>query len=88
MLEPGSCRGDCTGSIFKAMLNAKSFHGDSSVKTWILKIARNEFYNRNKKQKRLQSMDQSLELISDIDLSEEIIRKETISELYIENMKT
>lgn len=76
-------------AFFKAMINAKSFHGDSSVKTWILKIARNEYYNRNKKQKRLQSMDQSPELISDIDLSEEIIRKETISEIYrrYENLK-
>jgi RNA polymerase sigma-70 factor, ECF subfamily len=44
-------------TFYRAMLALDGFRGDSSVKTWLLRIARNLYLNRVKRDKRLTSLD-------------------------------
>lgn len=48
-------------TFYRAMLALNGFRGDASVKTWLLKIARNLYLNHTKKEKRLMSLDALLE---------------------------
>ena len=43
------------------MLALDGFRGDSSVKTWLLTIARNLYLNRVKREKRMTSLDEMVE---------------------------
>jgi len=44
-------------TFYRAMITLDSFRGDSSVRTWLLKIARNLYLNRIKREKRMMSLD-------------------------------
>lgn len=44
-------------TFYRAMLALEGFRGESSVKTWLLRIARNLYLNRVKREKRLTSLD-------------------------------
>ena len=53
---------DLTNETFlRAMLALDGFRGESSVKTWLLRIARNLFLNRVKREKRTTSLDALIE---------------------------
>jgi RNA polymerase sigma-70 factor (ECF subfamily) len=44
-------------TFYRAMLALEGFRGEASVKTWLLRIARNLFLNRIKRDKRLTSLE-------------------------------
>jgi RNA polymerase sigma-70 factor (ECF subfamily) len=48
-------------TFLRAMLALDGFRGDASVKTWLLRIARNLYLNRVKKERRLTSLDALVE---------------------------
>ena len=63
-------------AFFKALKNIDSFKGESSLNTWLCKIARNTFYSHAKKNSRQAGY--ALEIvISDEDIEERFADKET-----------
>jgi len=44
-------------TFYRAMLALEGFRGEASIKTWLLRIARNLYLNRVKREKRLTSLD-------------------------------
>jgi RNA polymerase sigma-70 factor (ECF subfamily) len=44
-------------TFYRAMRGLDSFRGDSSVKTWLLRIARNLYLNRKRRDERSSSLD-------------------------------
>jgi RNA polymerase sigma-70 factor (ECF subfamily) len=48
-------------TFYRAILALDGFRGDASVKTWLLKIARNLYLNHVKREKRTMSLDALLE---------------------------
>ncbi len=57
-----ACADELTSETFlRAMLALDGFRGDASVKTWLLRIARNLYLNWAKKEKRTTSLDALLE---------------------------
>jgi RNA polymerase sigma-70 factor (ECF subfamily) len=48
-------------TFYRAILALDGFRGDASVKTWLLKIARNLYLNHVKREKRMMSLDALLE---------------------------
>ncbi len=48
-------------TFYRAMLALDGFRGDASVKTWLLRIARNLYLNRVKREKRMTSLDALVE---------------------------
>ncbi|CEG22637.1 RNA polymerase sigma factor SigX [Planococcus massiliensis] len=72
-------------TFYKAFKNLKSFNHQSSVSTWLLKIARNVTYDflRRKKMIRFFSMDNEEDHASSLPVLEEMVaQKEQTSELY------
>lgn len=80
-------------AFYKAMINADKFEGKSAVKTWIIKIARNELYNHYKKQKWLQFVgeddvrEEERSSSIAVDPSEDIAKRETIKEIIDAHQK-
>lgn len=63
-------------AFFKALKNIDSFKGESSLNTWLCKIARNTFYSYTKKNRR--EADHALEIvISDEDIEGQFADRET-----------
>jgi len=57
-----ACADELTNETFlRAMLALDGFRGDSSIKTWLLRIARNLYLNWAKKEKRQTSLDALVE---------------------------
>jgi RNA polymerase sigma-70 factor (ECF subfamily) len=57
-----ACADELTSETFlRAMLALDGFRGDSSVKTWLLTIARNLYLNRVKREKRMTSLEEMVE---------------------------
>ena len=57
-----ACADELTNETFlRAMISLDGFRGEASVKTWLLRIARNLYLNRVKKEKRETSLDALVE---------------------------
>ncbi len=59
--DPGIAEGLTAETFYRAMMALADFRGTASVKTWLIKIARNLYLNREKREKRTISLDALLE---------------------------
>lgn len=67
-------------AFLKALKNIKSFKGRCSIRVWICQVAKNSYYTYLKRRKKLCDLDE-LDLSSNEDLSDEIIRHESLLEI-------
>ena len=57
-------------TFVKAMLHLDEFRGDSHLKTWLLRIARNESIRYAQQQKPTVCMEQAAELVADVSVAD------------------
>lgn len=73
-------------TFYKAILSADSFKGNCEIKTWLCRIARNDYFNYLRKEKHLsktQAAEQVLELTADPEtpILQKIEDSESVSEI-------
>ena len=76
-------------AFLKAMKGIETFRGDSTVKTWLFTIARNECLNYIAKNKREIHLDAIEMLITTDDIDKKLLQKEFVNQVlqYIQSME-
>ena len=70
-------------TFFKALQKIDKFRGDCSLTTWLCRIARNQYLNQVRRQKRINDITKQHppETVSDSSADKELIQKEQTSEI-------
>lgn len=66
-------------TFYKALRSASRFRGDCQVRTWLFQIAKNEWLLYCRKQKRLVSLEERPEAVSEDSPEEEVARRELLA---------
>lgn len=69
-------------TFFKAFKKIDEFDGRSSMKTWLFTIAKNDFLNKAKFQKRFADPETDPETVSQTDVLSDVTDKETTRQIY------
>lgn len=69
-------------TMFRAIMNIGSFRGDSKITVWLCQIAKNLYYEHQKKSKRTVPIDEAVEqLDTGHDIASELENKETAQQI-------
>ncbi|MBR4083591.1 MAG: sigma-70 family RNA polymerase sigma factor [Lachnospiraceae bacterium] len=75
-------------TFYKAILAADSFKGNCEIKTWLCRIARNDYLNYLRKEKRLSKTQASEQLLEDIpDIRPSVLQQIEDSESTMEILR-
>lgn len=81
---------DITSETFlKAIKSIDDFRGDSDIRTWLCKIAKNIYYSHLRKNKRIVNIEENIESKDNLDMEKNIVSKEESMKAHkiIHNLK-